>query len=119
MFDMGAVLKDLRNSKGFTQDQVARKLNVSVVTIVRWENNYRTPTIDHVTELALLYNVPINTIVGVKRENEVMIDQLTSAQKQLMHDIVAELKEHKKHASLTNNQKRILCDLLDAFLEEK
>lgn len=119
MFDIGAVLQDLRSSKGFTQEQVARRLNVSVTTVARWENNDRRPTIDHVRDLALLYNVPIHTIIGVKRQKEVLIDQLTSGEQQLVHSIVKELKEHKKQGSLTSNQKRIICDLLDAFLEGK
>ena len=119
MFDIGIVLKDLRSSKGFTQELVARKLNVSVTTVVRWENGDRRPTIDHIRDLALLYNVPIRIILGVKRESQVLIDQLTSGQQQLVRNIVRELKEHKRQGSLTGNQKRIICDLLDAFLEGK
>ena len=32
-------LSEIRNSKGYSQEELARKMDVSVFTVSRWENN--------------------------------------------------------------------------------
>jgi transcriptional regulator with XRE-family HTH domain len=38
------VLKDIRAQQHYTQEKLARELNVSFSTINRWENNKTTPS---------------------------------------------------------------------------
>ena len=45
MFDFGERLKGLRKEKGYSQKKLAAKLNVSQNTVLRWENNYKSPTL--------------------------------------------------------------------------
>ena len=119
MSDTGTLLKELRESIGYKQEYVARKLMVSVSTVARWENSDRKPTIEHIQKLAHLYNVSIDTILGAKRENDVLTEQLTSGEQQLVRNIVSALKEHRKQGILTGNHKQLICDLMDAFLQGK
>lgn len=44
MFDMGKILKEQRILRKMTQEQVARALDVTAASVVRWENNYKTPS---------------------------------------------------------------------------
>lgn len=52
MYDMGKVIKEQRMLQKMTQEQVAYALNISAVTVGRWENNYKTPSLEHMDRLS-------------------------------------------------------------------
>ena len=39
------IIKNIRMQKNFTQEQLARELNVSFSTINRWENGHTAPSV--------------------------------------------------------------------------
>ena len=45
MMNIGNNIKQLRQQKNLTQDQVAEKLGVSYQAVSKWENNANTPDI--------------------------------------------------------------------------
>ena len=53
--EIGRFLKELRKEKGFTQEQIAEKLNVSGRTVSRWETGNNIPDISLLVEIAELY----------------------------------------------------------------
>ena len=55
-------LKNLRVHNGLSQDDLAKKLNVSRQTIWRWENK-AIPDAMSLVELSKLYNVPIEYLL--------------------------------------------------------
>ena len=58
-------IRELRKEKGYTQTHVAKVLRVAQTTYSDYENgNVRIP-IEHIVELARLYNVSLNFILGV------------------------------------------------------
>lgn len=57
-------MKDLRNQKGLTMDQLAKTLNISKSRISMWENNGTVPRKDMLIELANFYNVSIDYLLG-------------------------------------------------------
>ena len=59
---------EIRKELKFTQEEVADKLNVSRQTISNWETGSAQPTIDKAVELAKLYNVSLDQMVGLKIE---------------------------------------------------
>lgn len=116
MFDLGENLKKLRADNGYTQSQVAKKLNVSVTTIGRWESNLKLPTTEHLIDLAVLYNVPINFLVGIEREKTIVIERLTDSQKVIINSLVMEFQDKKKNGKeLTQRQQQILNGLINEF----
>ena len=64
---IGIFLKDLRNEKGMTQEQLGEKLGVSNKTISRWETGKYMPPIDCLNMLSDIYNISINEILGGER----------------------------------------------------
>lgn len=44
--DAGDIIKGLRNDKGLTLKELAKRANVSESAVSRWENKNRIPTID-------------------------------------------------------------------------
>lgn len=116
MFDLGCILKGLRKNNNDTQMQVARRLNVSVATVGRWENNYKTPSTEHLVDLSVLYNVPLNYLVGRKKEKAVVIERLTESQQALLNMLVLEFENKTKAGrELTQRQQTIINLLFKEF----
>lgn len=74
MFDFGARLQGLRRERGWTQAQVADRLQVSPLTVSRWEQNYIFPSTERLIELSSLYNIPLNYLIGLDKEKAVVVD---------------------------------------------
>ncbi|WDM22604.1 helix-turn-helix domain-containing protein [Paenibacillus polymyxa] len=64
MDSLGSRLKKAREKKGFTQQEVAKKLDVTNGAISGYERNYRDPDSETLKKLADLYEVSINWIYG-------------------------------------------------------
>ena len=59
------VLKDLRESNYYTQDYIARILNVGQRTYCDYEQGKTKIPIDSIIKLAMLYDVDLNYICGI------------------------------------------------------
>lgn len=57
-------LKALRKDRKLTQAQLAEKIGVSKITVLRWENNERQIKEDRAKELADFFCVPIGYLLG-------------------------------------------------------
>lgn len=55
--DLGKNIYNLRVKKGYTQEQLAAKLNVSRQTIYKWEANIAIPRADHVMQIVQLFKI--------------------------------------------------------------
>ena len=53
---IGHFLRELRKTKGLTQEQLAEHLNVSGRTVSRWETGTTMPDLNLLIELADLYD---------------------------------------------------------------
>ena len=70
---IGNNIKRLRTERGMTQKALADKLFVSAQAVSRWENNEVEPSITTLTELAKIFGVSADEILGLetkKIENE-------------------------------------------------
>lgn len=59
-------LKELRLENGLSAKQLGDKIGVADSTIVRWENEKIVPTIVYLKELALLFNVSADYLIGLE-----------------------------------------------------
>lgn len=59
----GARLKSARNSKGFTQHQVADTLGLNFTTISKYENDKSQPDNETLHRMAVLYDVSIDWLL--------------------------------------------------------
>lgn len=61
---IGNNLKNIRKTRGFSQEYVASKLNISRQTLSNWENDKSRPDIECLKLLSELYGVSLDKIVG-------------------------------------------------------
>lgn len=59
---MQVTIKAARINSGMTQTDVAKKMNVTPVTISNWEIGKTIPNANQFIELSKLYNVPIECL---------------------------------------------------------
>ena len=82
-------LKQLRKSKGLSQEELAIRLNVVRQTISKWEKGISVPDADMLIKIAEIFEVSVSELLGAKIEekneqdvNEVA-DQLMRINEQL------------------------------------
>lgn len=62
--EMKESLKVMRIERGITQEQLAKKLNISLKTISHWETGYTEPSVSQLISLADIYSVSLDELVG-------------------------------------------------------
>lgn len=69
---IGKFLKQLRNERGITQEQLAEVLGVSGRTISRWETGNNLPDLSILVQISEYYDVEIKEILNGERKSENM-----------------------------------------------
>lgn len=67
-------LKAWRKRAGMTQVELADRLGVTQGAITRWERGARAISLDQLSDLAALYNVPLTAML--RHPDEVSVDEL-------------------------------------------
>ncbi|MBE7081319.1 MAG: helix-turn-helix transcriptional regulator [Clostridiales bacterium] len=57
-------LKKLRLENGFSQKNLAEKLEISVKTLSHWETGYSEPSIDFILKLATFFEVTTDYLLS-------------------------------------------------------
>lgn len=91
-YDLGLRLKELRKTKRMTQRQVATRLNMGISTISGYENNTKTPSLEALVDLARLYNVSTDYLLGVDNRPMLYLDGLTPRQAELIREMRDEFR---------------------------
>ena len=56
-------LKQFRNAKSLTQEELAEKLNASRQAITKWESGDGIPDIENLKQLSILFNTTIDDLI--------------------------------------------------------
>ena len=67
---LGIKLADLRKRNGYSQEALSEKMGVSRQAVSKWERGESTPDTDTLIELARLYSVSLDTLVGNENAEE-------------------------------------------------
>lgn len=135
-------LKELRKQKGLTQDELAREIGVSKITVLRWENEERQIKPDKAQQLADYFGVTegyllgyTNNRFGVSQIVKAIEEKLSASDSALNKDVlestmkIIELSDflNMDLETLSNiyfynlkrqNPMRVLSDLFDFFDSE-
>ena len=74
--NLGDKIKELRKSKGITQEQLADMLLVSSQAVSKWETGVANPDLAHIPDIAKLFDVSTDELLGV--ENDKKIDKINN-----------------------------------------
>ncbi len=71
MYSLGRKIKELRTKKGFTQDELAEKmnqqfsLNINKSMISKWESNTSEPNLENARYLVQILNSSLDELLGL------------------------------------------------------
>ena len=71
---IGKTIAELRKAKGWTQIELAEKLQVSDKTISKWEKDGGSPSIEFFPILAEIFNVSIDYLMTGNKQEKVKLD---------------------------------------------
>jgi len=120
MFDMGQRLRELRESRHLSQEALGKKVNKSKPVISSYENNLKVPPVDILVDLAVLYNVSLDYLVGLEKRRMIAADGLNEEQTDLLSTLVLEFRSPRegRFQKLTPRQVSILSGLLVEFSKQ-
>ncbi len=105
--EIGSFLKKLRKEKGFTQEQIAEKLNVSGRTVSRWETGNNMPDISLLVEIAELYDITIPEIINGERKSENMKEDVKE-----VAEVMADYAGVEKEKIISDVQKQSIIGVI-------
>lgn len=73
---LGQRIQELRSGCGWSQVEVAKRLQVAKQTVSNWENENIQPSIDMLVQLAKLFNVSTDYLLGMDNVPRLSIDGL-------------------------------------------
>lgn len=85
-------IKALREQKGFTQAQLAKHLGITRSSVNAWELGISIPSTQYVVELAMLFRVSTDYLLGVEGSATLNIAGLSEADIQIVNALVNHLR---------------------------
>ena len=93
-----ARIKALRESRGWTQAELARRMNMTRNGINSWEQGLSMPSPQSLVDLARLFSVSTDYLLGVEKHNTVNVTGLDEKDVAL----IAQLAERLRSAAKNN-----------------
>ena len=86
-------IKFLREQLGFTQSNLAKKLGITRSSVNAWEMGISVPSTQYVVELAGIFKVSTDYLLGVQDTASVSVDGLSETDVQLVNAVINHLRQ--------------------------
>ena len=93
IYDM---IRTLREDAEYSQSELARKLDVTRSSINAWEMGLSTPTTHYVVELAKLFRVSTDYLLGLNNEKHISLDGYSKSEIELIYSLLKYFDEQKQ-----------------------
>ncbi len=81
-------IKELRETAGYSQAQLAKKLDVTRSSVNAWEMGLSTPTTQYIVALAKLFHVSADHILGIEPVRAIVLDGYTEEETTLIYNLL-------------------------------
>ncbi len=92
VYDRGMRLKKLREKQHLSQKEVADRLGLTRATISAYERNTKTPSVEILVKIALLYRSSVDYILGLEDRTSIFIDDLEKEEQDTISKMVEILR---------------------------
>ncbi len=86
-------IKELRVRQNLRQTDVAKKLGITRSSVNAWEMGISIPSTQYIVELAYLFDVSADYLLGIKKTSTIMVDGLSEKEVSAVKEIVSCLKK--------------------------
>ena len=94
-------IKALRESRGWTQAELARRMNMTRNGINSWEQGLSMPSPQSLVDLARLFSVSTDYLLGVEKHNTVNVTGLDEKDVALIAQLAERLRSAAKNNEIT------------------
>ena len=85
-------IKMLRENRGLTQTELAKHLGITRSSVNAWELGISVPSTQYIVELAHLFKVSTDYLLGVEKTAAIYMTGLTEADIQMVESLVNHLR---------------------------
>lgn len=89
-------IKHLREQEGMTQVGLAKQLGITRSSVNAWEMGVSVPSTQYIVELAHIFKVSTDYLLGVDTSVSVSVEGLTEKDIQVVHGLILHLKEKNR-----------------------
>lgn len=89
-------IKILRENIGLSQTALANKLGITRSSVNAWELGISVPSTQYIIELANLFKVSTDYLLGVSNNNTLDIGGLTDNEVKIILDLIKQFKTYHK-----------------------
>lgn len=93
VLELGQKIKKLRESRDWSQAELARRAGITKSAISTYELGMRTPSADVVCSFAKAFGVSADYLLGIAERRAVEIEGLSERNEALIRELIASLKE--------------------------
>ena len=85
-------IKTLREQKGLTQSTLARKIGITRSSVNAWEMGISTPSTQYLIQLAEIFNVSTDYLLGLEATSTISTDGLNEEDIHVVHELIEHLR---------------------------
>ena len=91
---IGERIHTLREQRGMSQAEFARRLGVTRATISAWEQGVNLPTAGYLADMARLLRVSSDYLLGLDRSNSLSLQGMTPQEIKLVYELVNYIEQN-------------------------
>ncbi len=88
-------IKQLRETAGYSQTQLAKRLDISRSAVNAWEMGLSTPTTQYVVAMARLFHVSADYLLGIDSSCALQLNGYTDEEVSLIYNLIKYI-DHSK-----------------------
>ncbi len=89
-------IKSLREKKGLTQSELARRLGITRSSVNAWEMGISVPSTQYIVELANIFGVSSDFLLGINDRATISADGLSHEDVELLFEIAEHLRKNRR-----------------------
>ena len=86
-------IKVLREQKGYTQTDLAKRLGITRSSVNAWEMGISVPSTQYIVELAQIFKVSTDYLLCVDNSASISVAGLSEKDIHLVHSIISHLRD--------------------------
>jgi len=89
-------IKELREANSMTQNEVAKRLGITRSSVNAWEMGLSIPSTMYIVELALLFSVSADYLLGLDSKTVLDISGLDDDSVKILNDMVRYMRDRQR-----------------------
>ena len=87
-------LKEVREEKGLSQEQLGKELHFTQTCIAKWESGARTPNLDNLVLIAKFFEVTTDYLLGLEHKQEIDLSGLSQEEIDALLNLIKAMKRN-------------------------